>query len=44
EVFVLGIYFAWLLKRTGSLWVPIACHALYNGVLFAAMRLLPAAV
>jgi membrane protease YdiL (CAAX protease family) len=38
EVFLIGIYFSWLLWRTGSLWVPIACHAAYNAVLFAAMR------
>lgn len=41
EVFIIGIYFSWLLWRTGSLWVPIACHALYNGALFLALRYLP---
>ena len=41
EVFIVGLYFAWLLWRTGSLWVPIACHALYNAVLFVALRYLP---
>lgn len=40
EVFLIGLYFAWLLKRTGSLWVPIACHAAYNASLFVAMRYL----
>lgn len=40
EVFLIGLYFAWLLRRTGSLWVPIACHAAYNASLFAAMRYL----
>ncbi|MEO1207870.1 MAG: CPBP family intramembrane glutamic endopeptidase [Pseudomonadota bacterium] len=29
-VFVLGLAFCWLLWRTGSLWVPIVCHGLYN--------------
>ena len=38
EVFLIGIYFAWLLRRTGSLWVPIACHAGYNVSLFLLMR------
>ncbi|MEM1371713.1 MAG: CPBP family intramembrane glutamic endopeptidase [Pseudomonadota bacterium] len=33
-VFVLGLTFAWLLWRTGSLWVPIVCHGLYNGLVF----------
>ncbi|MGE0698230.1 MAG: lysostaphin resistance A-like protein [Hyphomicrobiaceae bacterium] len=41
EVFLIGLYFSWLLQRTGSLWVPIACHAAYNGALFMAIRLLP---
>lgn len=43
EVFAIGLYFAWLLSRTGSLWVPIACHAAYNGALFLVLRFLPAA-
>lgn len=30
EVFVVGLYFAWLLWRTGSLRVPLFCHAAYN--------------
>ena len=41
EVLIIGLYFSWLLWRTGSLWVPIACHALYNGGLFIALRYLP---
>jgi membrane protease YdiL (CAAX protease family) len=41
EVFLIGLYFSWLLWRTGSLWVPIACHAIYNGCLFVALRYLP---
>jgi len=32
EIFVIGLYFSWLLVRTGSLWVPIFCHAVYNTV------------
>lgn len=30
EVFLVGLYFSWLLWRTGSLRVPIFCHAAYN--------------
>lgn len=41
EVFIIGLYFSWLLWRTGSLCVPIACHALYNGALFIVLRYLP---
>ncbi|MGD9804239.1 MAG: lysostaphin resistance A-like protein [Hyphomicrobiaceae bacterium] len=41
EVFLIGIYFSWLLRRTGSLWVPIACHGLYNAALFAIIRYWP---
>ncbi len=40
EVFLIGLFFSWLLRRTGSLWVPIACHAAYNGCLFLALRIL----
>ena len=38
EVFLVGLYFAWLLRRTGSLWVPIACHAGYNAAMFMTLR------
>ena len=41
EVFLAGLLFSWLLWRTGNLWVPIACHAFYNGiVLFAIVAVL----
>jgi membrane protease YdiL (CAAX protease family) len=30
EVFLAGLFFSWLLWRTGNLWVPIVCHAVYN--------------
>ena len=30
EVFMIGMVFALILRRTGSLRVPIACHAIYN--------------
>ncbi len=42
EVFLIGLYFGWLLLRTGSVWVPMLCHAAYNGVLFGVLRFLPA--
>jgi CAAX protease family protein len=32
EVLGIGLYFCWLLVRTGSLWVTIGCHAIYNTV------------
>ena len=30
EVFLIGLYFSWLIKKTGSLRVPLFCHAIYN--------------
>lgn len=41
DVFIAGLIFTWLLWRTGSLWVPIICHGLYNGLIFAALAILP---
>lgn len=41
EVFLIGLFFAWLVKRTGSLLVPLVCHAVYNSSIFLALRLLP---
>ena len=38
EVFAIGLFLSWVLWRTGSLRVPILCHALYNSVLFAVLR------
>lgn len=43
EVFVIGLYLCWLTWRTGSLRVPLACHAAYNTSLFLIMRLAPVA-
>jgi membrane protease YdiL (CAAX protease family) len=40
-VVLIGFYFSWLLVRTGSLWVPIFCHATYNTALVLALRYLP---
>ncbi len=31
-IFVLGLAFAWLFWRTGSLWAPIAAHATINAI------------
>jgi hypothetical protein len=39
EVFALGLLFSWLLWRTGSLRVPIVCHALYNSLILLVLRL-----
>jgi membrane protease YdiL (CAAX protease family) len=37
EVFMIGLYFSWLLVRTGSVWVTIFCHAVYNSVIAIAL-------
>ncbi|MEO8419858.1 MAG: CPBP family intramembrane glutamic endopeptidase [Hyphomicrobium sp.] len=37
EVLAIGLYFSWLLVRTGSLWVPMFCHAVYNTVIGLAL-------
>jgi membrane protease YdiL (CAAX protease family) len=41
EVFLIGLYFSWLLWRTGSLWVAILCHALYNSFVVLMLRYVP---
>lgn len=41
EVFLVGLFFCWLLVRSGSLWVPIFCHAIYNTVIVLGLRWLP---
>jgi membrane protease YdiL (CAAX protease family) len=33
EVLSIGFYFSWLLVRTGSLWVTMFCHGVYNTVM-----------
>jgi uncharacterized protein len=38
EVFLIGIFFSWLLWRTGSLRVAIFCHAVYNSLVVVALR------
>jgi membrane protease YdiL (CAAX protease family) len=37
EVFIAGLFFSWLLWRTGNLWVPIVCHAVYNSTVLVAL-------
>ena len=41
EVLMIGLYFSWLLIRTGSLWVTIFCHAVYNTVVGLALYFVP---
>ena len=41
EVFLIGLFFSWLLWRTGSLRVPIFCHALYNCLIVVVLRHVP---
>jgi uncharacterized protein len=41
EVLLIGLYFSWLLWRTGSLRVPIVCHGLYNALVVLALRYVP---
>jgi CAAX protease family protein len=38
EVFAIGLLLSWLLWRTGSLWVTIFCHGLYNSLVAVALR------
>jgi membrane protease YdiL (CAAX protease family) len=39
DVFANGLLFCWLLWRTGSLRVPLFCHAAYNGAIVLALLL-----
>ena len=41
EVFLIGLYFSWLLWRTGSLRVALFCHALYNSLIVLVLRHVP---
>lgn len=41
QVFLIGLFFCWLLWRTGSLWVAIFCHALYNSLVVVVLRYVP---
>lgn len=41
EVFLIGLFFSWLLWRSGSLLVPIFCHAFYNTLIVVVLRYVP---
>jgi len=41
EVFLIGLFFCWLLVKTGSLWVPLVCHAVYNGTIMLVLKYAP---
>jgi uncharacterized protein len=38
QVFVIGLYLSWLLWRSGTLWLPIAVHAIYNSISFTLLK------
>ena len=38
QVFVIGLYFSWLLWRSGTLWLPIIVHAVYNTLSFTLLK------
>lgn len=40
EVFAVGLFFSWLLWKTGSLRVPLFCHAAYNTTIILALRVI----
>ena len=41
EVFLVGLYFCWLLWRSGSLWLALICHGIYNTVLVLILLTVP---
>jgi membrane protease YdiL (CAAX protease family) len=41
EVFLGGLFFSWLLWRTGSLWLPMIGHALTNIVFLTLIAVYP---
>jgi hypothetical protein len=41
EIFAIGLLFAWLVRRTGSIRVPLLCHVLNNAGLVFAVRYAP---
>ena len=43
EVYLIGLVFCWLMRRYGNLWLTIGLHALYNGLQFAFLMLVPLA-
>ncbi len=41
QVALIGLFFCWLLLRTGSLLVPLLCHAIYNTTVVLVLAFLP---
>ena len=41
EVFAIGLFLAWLLVRTGSLWITIICHMVYNTAVSLVLAVVP---
>ena len=41
EVFMIGLYFCWLMWRTGNLWLTIALHGFYNAIQFLVLAVVP---
>lgn len=41
EVLGIGLFLCWILVRTGSLWMTILCHGIYNSVVAIALMALP---
>ena len=38
QVFLIGLYLSWLLWRSGTLWLPIIVHGVYNAVSFTLIK------
>lgn len=34
DIFLIGLVLSWLVWRTGSVWVSVFCHAIYNTIVF----------
>ena len=41
---IIGLYLCWLRETSGSLWLPIAAHAAYNGLIVLALAFAGSAV
>lgn len=41
EVLGIGLFLSWILVRTGSLWMTILCHGIYNAVVAIVLLALP---
>jgi membrane protease YdiL (CAAX protease family) len=40
-IFLIGLYLGWLRQKTGSLWPPVICHAVYNAAIAVALAAAP---